>query len=284
MLSIRQIRTLYATLALLAVGLFYTFYTLPPSGVLEVTVLDVGQGDAIFIRTPAGQRILIDAGPDSSILSALADRLHYFERRIDLLILTHPDADHIAGASDLLRRYEIGAVGLTGVLHDTGAYGDVLRQIRTQGIPVYPLTAATDLALGSDTTLDLLWPTENLIGQDVPDNNTTSIVAKLTYGETSFLFTGDANLGVEAALLGSGENLAADVLKLGHHGSRTSSGEEFLRAVQPSYALISAGAENRYGHPHPEVLERLPASTTQLFTTAGNLTLISDGHTLTKVD
>ncbi len=271
-------------LIVLAALLTLFWLQLPQANVLTVQVLDVGQGDSILIRTPQQQKILIDAGAGAGVLSALGKELGYLERRIDLIVLTHPDADHIGGFSDVLKKYTVGGVLLTGVQHDTYIYTTVLNEITEQGIPVYLVNAKTDFNLGAGVLLDFVWPTEVVAGRQVADTNTTSLVARLTYGATSLLLTGDAERTAEAALLRSPANLQSNLLKLGHHGSNSSSSADFLAAVQSKVALISAGADNRYGHPHEEVLERVADQ--QILSTAesGTLTFVSDGQVWSTLD
>lgn len=248
-----------------------------PSGLLEVSVLDVGQGDAIFVRTPTNQKILIDAGPASNLLAPLSSRLGYFERRLDLIVLTHPDLDHIAGFSEILRRYEVANVLLTGVVHETAAYGDILDQFSDQKIPVHFARADRDFDFGGGVTFDIVWPTKDFVGLDPVNNNMTSIVGRLTYGETSILLTGDAEKEAEEYILLTPANLASSALKLGHHGAKTSSSEDFLNAVNSKIALVSAGLDNQFGHPHAEVLERITNQNVYSTIENGTVTLVSDG-------
>jgi competence protein ComEC len=271
-------------IVLATIILIFVSLTNWPDNNLKISFLDIGQGDAILIETPNSQKILVDAGPATNILNPLGAKLGYFNRQIDLVILTHPDLDHIAGFSEVLRRYHVRSVLMTGVLHDSAAYGDILEQIAEQDIPVYLAEEKQDFDFGAGVTLDILWPTAPIVGHDPANNNETSIVAKLIYGKTSALLAGDAEETVEATLLKSGNNLQADILKLGHHGARTSSSTEFLAAVQPEIAIISAGADNSYGHPHPETLTRLSAKT-QIYSTItnGTITLVSDGTSWEKL-
>lgn len=267
---------IYGSLFLSAFLLALGFVNLP-NAQLRVNVLDIGQGDAILIRTPSNQKILIDAGPNSAILAPLGRELNFFDRRLDLVILTHPDADHVAGFSEIFRRYEVRRVLLAGVLHESAVYADVLEQIAKQRIPILIANSARDFDFGNGVTLDVLAPSENLTGIDPSDTNATSIVARLAYGKTSILLTGDAETTSEKAILRTPANLESDLLKLGHHGAKTSSGVEFLRAVAPKIALISAGKNNQFGHPAPETLAKL--SDTQIYSTieSGTLEFISDG-------
>ncbi|MCF7846380.1 MAG: MBL fold metallo-hydrolase [Candidatus Peribacteraceae bacterium] len=250
-----------------------------PSGKLELIFLDVGQGDAILISTPDNHKVLIDAGPAGAILDPLAQELNFWERQIDLVILTHPDTDHIAGFVEVLKRYKIGQVLLTGVQHETEWYAEILRQIAEQGITTTVANAATDFDLGGGVLLDVFWPEENLAGRFVSDANAASVSAKLIFGTTSAILTGDLDIESEKIILESSPDLHAQILKLGHHGSKTSSSQEFLAAVSPSYAVVSASADNSFGHPSPEVLAKLPDAKILETSKIGNIRFISDGQT-----
>ncbi len=271
----KLIRNFYGILSFLSALIFFGFSNLP-SGNLEVTFLDVGQGDAILIRTPQNQKILIDAGPAGKILPPLADELGFFERKISLVVLTHPDTDHIAGFTEVLKRFEVEHVLLTGVQHPTEWYAEILRQIAEQQIPTILANAETDFDFGG-VVLDVFWPLENLVGKTPADSNAASISTRLLFGETAVILTGDLDINSEQEILQTPQNLSAQILKLGHHGSRTSNSPEFLAAVNPNIVIVSASEENKFGHPHTEVLERV--KDLQILETAkeGSVKLVSDG-------
>lgn len=265
---------------------------------LEFIALDVGQGDAILIKTPYKQNILIDGGPDKSVVRAIDRHLPFWRRRIDLLVLTHPDTDHVTGLVEVLHRYPVARVMGTGVVHTLPAYIEWLEIIRDQNIPMDIVRASMRVELGENLWLDILWPVSDFVGANVEDNNETSIVCKLIYGDTSFLLTGDATIEVEKELLShstftdlqfgstapaaSGvwsQRLKSDVLKVGHHGSKGSTSMDFLRAVKPKYAVISVG-ENRFGHPTLRVLKNLENVGVVILRTdeQGDVILASDGR------
>lgn len=251
---------------------------------LRVAVLDVGQGDAILIRTPQEQNILIDGGPGSAVLERLAEQLPFYDRTVDLLILTHPHADHVNGLVDVLRRYTVRRVLYTGALHTSQKYLDFLALIRDRGIPLEIVDAPRDIMLGGGIDLRLLYPLRSFRDESVQELNDTSIVAKLSYGDSSFLFTGDAEAVVERELLERDTAvLNADVLKVGHHGSDSSSTGAFLDAVSPDYAAISVGAGNRYGHPHASTLDKLRRRGVRIFRTDedGTIVFVTDGKEIT---
>jgi len=266
-----------ACLFLIAVMVWIFVFTEARTGFLKVKFLDVGQGDAEFIETPDKKQILIDGGPDMSILEKIGKELPFYDRYIDLVILTHPEADHLNGLIEIVKRYDIGAIIMTGVFRNTGQYKEFLNIIKNKKIPVYLAKSGGEIDFGNNIKMDILYPFDNLKGKVISDSNNTSIVAKLIYGNFETLFTGDIEKSVENKLIKSGLNLKSDILKIAHHGSKTSSGEEFLKAVNAILAVIEVGKDNTYGHPHQEVLERL--KNLQIFQTGkdGDIKILSDG-------
>ena len=259
---------------------------------LEVIFFDIGQGDAIFIVTPQKHQILIDGGPDSTILEKLAKEMPFWARSIDLLILTHPEKDHLFGLIEVLKRYRVENILWTGVLRDTSGYKEWTNLLEKEEAKIFIARAGQKIKW-SRTILDhleILYPFEILEGKEFKNTNDTSIVAKLVFGEISFLFTGDAGKSVENELIGeySLSNwpefaiLDSDVLKVGHHGSKTSTGDEFVQQVSPKIAVISAGKGNPYGHPHQEVLEVLEKYGIKILRTDldGDIKIFFDGISL----
>ena len=247
------------------------------NGVLTVAFLDVGQGDAVFIETPSGNQMLIDGGGGRAVLRGLSSFLSFFDRRIDLVLATHPDRDHIGGLPEVLRRYRVGGLIQNGASGKSAAYEALRRYGEEANVAIIAGMRGSRIALDKDVFVDILFPDRDVEGWDT---NTASIVALLTYKNTSFLFTGDAPREVEEYLVGiDGARLDADVLKLGHHGSKTSSSEKFIDIVSPKYAVVSAGRDNRYGHPHAEVLDILEERGVEVYRTmdSGTITFVSDG-------
>ena len=251
---------------------------------LEVTFFDIGQGDAAFIETPERLQILIDGGPSSVILEKLGQEMPFWDRTIDLVILTHPERDHLAGLLEVLKSYRVENILWTGVVRDTAEYKEWQRLIKEEGANIFIAKAGQKISLAVSNTaklLEVLYPFEGLEGKKLKDSNNTSIIARLVFGKTSFLFTGDATQSVEKELiLGRTEykaQLDSDVLKVGHHGSKTSTSKEFVEAVSPEIAVISDGKNNQYGHPHQEVLNNLAGA--QIFRTDldGDIKIISNG-------
>lgn len=249
---------------------------------LCVVFLDVGQGDAIFIQSPAGVQLLVDTGRDQSVLRGLGDVMDFGDREIDHLLLTHPDADHIGGAVDILERFLVSQVIRTENESDTALWEATKRQIEAEEAKVTMARRGQVFDLGGGVKLEILFPD---IDPTEMESNTASIVARLIYGDTAFMLTGDSPKSIEEYLvLVEGEHLKSDVLKAGHHGSRTSTAELFLAEVDPKYAVVSAGADNSYGHPHVEVTDLLFNYGAETYSTAesGNIVFWSDGDLVTR--
>ena len=274
-----------AIVVLLLVG---QFASARPDGLLHVYVLDIGQGDAILVVTPDGRRMLVDGGPDSeTTLAAVSERLPPGDRSLDVVVATHLDSDHVGGLLALLDRYRVGTVVHGEALPETAAlHSQWQAALRGRDHTVAAVYAGHRLQLGRDVSLEALHPPPGGLPPGVERNaNNGSVVLRLDYGDVSFLLTGDVEIEAERYLASTaGDGISADVLKVGHHGSRTSTTEPFLDAVNPRSAVVSSGRDNRFGHPHPEVVERLERSVgaDQLFLTArdGTVEYISDGRTL----
>ncbi|OGZ33332.1 MAG: hypothetical protein A2174_00615 [Candidatus Portnoybacteria bacterium RBG_13_41_18] len=248
------------------------------SGSLEVHFFDIGQGKAIFIETPDGNQVLIDGGPDNSVLAKLSQAMPFYDRDIDLLILTHPDSDHLNGLVEVLKRYAVGKIIESGIIDSSAEYQAWHELIKEKNIPVVGALAGQKIKIGDDFVLEILYPNRSLSGQNFSNTNDSSIVSRLDYGQNSFLFTGDTEEKAENYLVGSGVNINADILDVSHHGSKNATGEEFLGAVSPDAAVIQVGASNRYGHPAPETLDRLEGI--QVFRTdlCRDINIFSDGQ------
>ena len=247
------------------------------SHLLQVQFLAVGQGDAIFITTPDGVRILIDGGPDYTVVGYLMDYLGWFDRVIDVVIATHPDLDHIGGLLDVLDHYQVNSIMTTKAVGESQVARLWQTELKNTQVPVVYAEAGQVLTLGASTTLTILSP------QGDPsrwESNASSIIALLQYGDVGFMLTGDAPAGTEQFLTKHyGEALEAEVLKLGHHGSKTSSANEFLTVVAPQFAVVSAGKDNSFGHPHEIVLERVAEIGARVVSTQNDhITFHSDGQ------
>jgi competence protein ComEC len=232
----------------------------------KITFFDIGQGDAVLIQK-GDFEILIDGGPDSSILNKLGENLSFFDREIELVVLSHSDADHISGLVDVLRKYEVGMVLASFIQASNADYQVILQIISEKKIKTIQAQAGLRIFLDDENYIDVLYPFDDLTGQVVKNNNAVSVVLRLVMIDETFLFTGDLERAQEYELVSRNINLVSNVLKVGHHGSKTSTSEQFLEAVGSGSAVISAGRENRYGHPHQEVIERLVNKGFEIFRT-----------------
>ena len=236
------------------------------SGVLKVHFIDVGQGDAILITAPDGKTALIDGGEtDSGVVQYLKNQ---GVQKIDLMIATHPHSDHIGGLVQVLRTMPVAKVVTNGQPHTTKTYENFLDGIASAKAEYVEVKRGDTIALGG-LTFDVLSPTSTS-----GDMNNNSVVLKLAFGKTTFLFMGDAQKEAEASILAASIPVKADILKVGHHGSRTSSTPSFLAQVKPTVAVYSAGIGNSYGHPHPETIAALTAVGAQIYGTDVNGTII----------
>lgn len=281
-----RMHAIFGGLSLLTLSLWSTVLYLPDPNQLKVYFLDVGQGDSALIRTPSGNDILIDGGPDATVLERVGEKMGFFDRSIDLVISTHPDKDHLAGLVDVLDRYDVGAVLATGVRHETTLFHRWEQKLKEKNIPVIVAKRGLWSEISPGVALLIFAPDGDVNGQTMEKTNNTGIVAKLVYGKTSYLFTADIEQPVEETLMRSRLNLDADVLKVAHHGSKTSSSEGFLAATSPDTAVISVGKNNSYGHPHAEVIERLKAHDLQILRTDlnGTIQITTDGKVLRVYD
>jgi competence protein ComEC len=260
----------------------YFFFFQAQDAKLTVSFLDVGQGDAILITSPTGKQVLIDGGRDRGVLRTLGKELGLFDRHIELVIETHPDADHIGGLASVFERYQIDGYLKPGIPNDTSPTLALIDAVnKEKDIQELVVRRGTRISIGGGAYLEVLFPDRDVAGLET---NTGSVVTRLVYGDTSFLLTGDSPSAIESYLIYlDKEMLVSDVLKAGHHGSRTSTSEEYLEVVDPTYVVISAGKDNSYGHPHEEVVERIQASGAKILKTMGEGSVVfeSDGTTLT---
>ncbi len=256
-----------------------------PDGKLHVSFLDVGQGDSILVQTPHGQNILIDGGPSpQQIDMGLSQHLAFWDRNIDLMISTQPQADHLTGLVEVLQRYKVKRVLEPGVPYDSLVYNEWCQLIADKGIQHDIATAGQEIDLGDGITMEVLNPQKVFLEGSSDDVDNNDIVLRLSWGEVSFLFTADIRTEAELELILQRANIKTAVLKVGHHGSKTSTSPGFLAAVDPEIAVISVGEDNPFGHPSPQVVERLEEKIGQdnLYLTSQNGTIefTTDGKSL----
>ncbi len=246
---------IFALVALFFLNVFsWGFLFSLKEGKAEVVFFDVGQGDAVFIKTPQGHRILVDGGPGDKILEHLGRELSFLEDKIDLVILTHPHYDHVAGLMEVLETYQVENVICTGVKGESDIALEWREEIKERG---YIKAEAGKRVFSENFSLEIVHPEESLKGEKVDDLNTASVIAYLEMKGKDFFLTGDAYTPQEKEVLSSYNLPEVDVLKVGHHGSRTSTSGELVSTLSPAYGVIMVGEDNRYGHPHEETLETL---------------------------
>lgn len=263
------------SITLFCAGIYATHASIKDT--LSVSYLDVGQGDSIFIETKEGTQMLIDGGRDDRVLIKLKEVMPVGDTSIDIVIGTHPDADHIGGLVSVLKNYKIGMILEPGSSSDSKIYKALEDEISKDKINRVLARQGMVINLGDGATFKILFPDQDVTNWETNDS---SVVGKLVYGKDSFLFTGDSPIKIEDYLLDTvPAELSSRVLKLGHHGSRTSSSTEYLKAVSPHVGIISAGLHNSYGHPHQETLGRLKELGIPYLSTTdkGTITFTSNG-------
>jgi len=272
---------------LLALNIFawQEVFALAETKDLKVEFFDVGQGDSIFVKTPEGHQILIDGGPGSAVLEKLAKNMPFWDRSLDLVILTHPESDHMQGLMDVLQRYNADYFLWSGVVRYTPEYKklvEILDKKKNSKIKIITAELGQRIKIG-EAIIDVLYPFENLGGRAVEKtSNDACVISRLVFGNNSFLFTGDMSSGLEKDLVNSKVGLISDVLKVAHHGSKYSTSDLFLQSVSPKMAVISVGADNSYGHPTPETLQKLKNYDIKTLRTdqSGDIEILSDGKNI----
>lgn len=272
-------------LIILAIAIYIWLVVLSnkDSKMLKVAFLDVGQGDAIYIETPNKKQVLIDGGKDSKLIYSLSKVMPFADRSLDLVIITHRDMDHIGGLPILFESYRVDRVIDNGAKGETEVSNLIDEKIQNRSIEKVIARDGMRITLDQKRNiyLDIIYPNKEIEGMDLNDG---SVVAKLIYGQNSFLFTGDAGVYAENLIMWEETegDLDIDVLKLGHHGARSSSSLLWLEKTSPELAIISAGKNNSYGHPHKEILERLESLKIPFLSTVdtGTILIKSDGQKL----
>lgn len=251
---------------------------------LHVIMCDVGQGDAILILAPGGTQILVDGGPDKSVLDCLSRRMPFWDRSIDALILTHPHADHFFGFIDVVDRYKIGGFYTENIKAESDGFKLLEAKLADKKISAKDIYKNDDFRDKSGLNLEIIWPRLDTIkksDQNITnlDLNGLSVIALLRFGDFSMLFTGDAG---EIVLNQIAKDVGdIDVLKTPHHGSKTGMSDEFLKIIDPEFALISVGSKNSYGHPAGKTLKLLEQNKSKIYRTDinGEIEIITDGKT-----
>ncbi len=243
---------------------------------LRVSFIDVGQGDSEFIELPNGETMLIDAGTNETGKNVVDYIKSLGYTSINYVVGTHPHEDHIGGLDDVIKTFDIGSIYMPKVTADTKTFEDVLDAAESKNLMINTAKSGVAIMDTEDLSIKFLAPTLD----SYENTNDYSAVVKVVYGETSYLFTGDAEEFSENLIT---DDVNADVLKVGHHGSSTSTSTEFLKKVSPSSAVISCGKDNSYGHPHSETLQKLADMGTEVYRTdeLGTIVSVSDGKTIT---
>jgi len=251
---------------------------------LMVAFLDVGQGDSAFIKTPQGHQILIDGGPGSSVSENLSSLMPFWDRTLDLVILSHPEKDHMQGLLGVLQIYKADYILWTGVKKTSAEYNHWMKILAEQkglGAKIVIAGAGQKIKAGN-VLIDTIYPLDSVEGQELKNTlNDTSAVLKIIFGENSFLFTGDISSIAEKEIVNTYDDITTDVLKVAHHGSKYSTSDLFLQSVMPRVAVIEVG-KNSYGHPTPETLQRLEDIGARVLRTdqLGDITILSDGNNI----
>lgn len=262
---------------------WYAVYREDRGGILTISFLDVGQGDAIFIDAPNGNQVLIDGGPDKKVLRSLSNVMPFYDRSIDLVALSHPHTDHVAGLLSIFPRYLVSGFLESGVSMKTPEYVSLKDVVKDSGARSIEALRGMKIDLGGGAIVEVLLPGEN---SSKVDPHEGMMVLRLVYGEASYFLTGDLEKGIENMLVYiDGKKLESNVLKVGHHGTKNGTYEALLGNVKPDYAIISVGAKNMYGHPAPETLQRLEDFGISILRTdeEGTITFKSDGQKMTLV-
>lgn len=270
-------------LVILTILVWNALIALQPTNELRVSILNIGQGDSIFIESPTHQQVIIDGGRDRTVLRELSQVSRWFDRTIDVMIATHPDADHISGLVDVLSRYKVDTVMHPGVNKNTGPAENLLVSIAGEKAKEIIGRRGQIIDIGGGAYIEVLWPDRDVSEVETNDG---CIVTRVAYGETAFMLSCDAPIAVEEYLVRlDGTKLKSNVYKAGHHGSRTSSAPAFVGFIDPEFGVYSRGCDNSYGHPHKEVVDVFARFGVKTFDTCtdGRVTFVSDGQTVKKI-
>ena len=267
-------------LFLITILVWYAVVAEDKGGKLTFAFLNIGQGDAIFIESPTGVQMMIDGGPGPIVLRELGKVMPFYDRTIDMLMVSNPDKDHMGGFIDVLDAFKVASVIEPGTMGASSEYKALGEKIEKEKAVRIIALRGQRIELGGGAYFEVLFPDRDVPGLATNDG---SLVGRLVYGKTSVMCTGEAAQNIEGYLDSlDGKNLHSDVLKVGHHGSRTSTSQEFVGYVSPTYAVISSGTDNSYDHPHQETLDTLTQFGVQTLRTdlSGRIVMKSDGETI----
>ena len=280
----------YVILILLLSSFFYTFFSYVQKNFFQVSnhnlqfhFIDVGQGDSSLIITPKSKTILIDAGDEAHAKKVVSYIREQGIEKLDLVIATHPDADHIGGMDKVIKNFDIDVFAMPDVSAKTNQYKQIQRELKTKKMKATRLYQGDEVQIDDDIDFEILSPVK---GKKYDDTNEYSIVAKIVYKDTSFILMGDATMENEVDIINNVLDIDIDVLKLGHHGSSTSSSDYFITKTSPKIAIISCGKNNKYGHPHQEVMRVLKKHGVTPYRTdeMGDIVITSDGKEIKYIN
>lgn len=255
-------------------------YFLYSQNKMIIVFCNVGQGDGVYIRTPRGTDMLIDSGPDVSILSCLGRHMPFWDKSIELVFATHPDADHIGGFKYVFESYHIKSYNTVLANKDTGFFKLVSQKLDRKDIPIQHLTAGSTYTLEDGISLETKWPTADFLKVGDADSNRYSLIQLLNFYNFNILLSGDADFDIVEGVLGSikKDNVSIEIFKLPHHGSKTGIGPDTFSLIKPNLSIISAGRDNRYGHPHRQVIDEMKEyGVNYLETKNGDIKIVTDG-------
>lgn len=280
----------YVILILLLSSFFYTFFSYVQKNFFQVSnhnlqfhFIDVGQGDSSLIITPKGKTILIDAGDEAHAKKVVSYIREQEIEKLDLVIATHPDADHIGGMDKVIKNFDIDVFAMPDVSAKTNQYKQIQRELKAKKMKATRLYQGDEVQIDDNIDFEILSPVK---GKKYDDTNEYSIVAKIVYKNTSFILMGDATMENEVDIINNVPDIDIDVLKLGHHGSSTSSSDYFITKTSPNIAIISCGKNNKYGHPHQEVMRVLKKHGVTPYRTdeMGDIVITSDGKEIKYIN
>lgn len=280
----------YVILILVLSSFFYTFFSYVQKNFFQVSnhnlrfhFIDVGQGDSSLIITPKGKTILIDAGDEAHAKKVLSYVREQGIEKLDLVIATHPDADHIGGMDKVIKNFDIDVFAMPDVSAKTNQYKQIQRELKAKKMKATRLYQGDEVQIDDDIDFEILSPVK---GKKYDDTNEYSIVTKIVYKDTSFILMGDATMENEVDIINNVPDIDIDVLKLGHHGSSTSSSDYFITKTSPNIAIISCGKNNKYGHPHQEVMRVLKKHGVTPYRTdeMGDIVITSDGKEIKYIN